>query len=391
MTLKHLTFSLMAIIIAGLACNVPSPDAAPTDQPTLAPTADVTSSTAETIDQPTTQPAEVEAIDETLRVALISEDFDALESLMGDAFLLQFTGGERGLITVNDAIELLRTDLLSGPNPIAFNAEIDPEVAFGTEINIPEIDLAPPLFSTEWGAENEDHAIVLIGRDASGSEYFAGLIYARQGFAGVRPTQVTSVTPTAAETPNENSPDPAPRGSIRYESDFLQGWPSFNDEHVTSQHNASGYLLSVVSTWGGWAFTSQIDVATYYAEIAVVPQECPESQGSYGLIFNHRDSDEFLVFVIECNGTFTLWERTATTRSQMLATDELPDGIEAQSGEHRLGVLTEGGNLALYIDDFRVATVNRAVSGGDFGPYVETSGSAAMSALFTNLSIYDTD
>jgi hypothetical protein len=389
---QRIAVCLAALAAAGIACNMPSSAVTPTTESVPVTITETTAVTVEISVTPATQPPDSEDLTERLQSALIGKDFETLKSLMGDAFLIQFAGGERGLIAINDAVALLRTDLLSGPDPISFDAAIDPTLAFEGTLNIPELDLVESLFSKGWGAQNVDHAIVLVGETPSGSEYFAGLIYARQGFASMLPT-LTAAPPTSASatgTSDAASPNPAPRGAIQYESDFRQGWPIFNDEHVTSQHSIDGYLLNVANAWGGWAFTSHIDIATYYAEIAVTPQSCPESQGSYGLIFNHTDSDEFLVFVVECNGTYTLWERTPTARSQTLLSGDLPASLDAKSGEHKLGVLTEGNNLALYVDDIRLGTVSYTVSGGDFGPYVETTGSSVMSALFTNLSIFST-
>src|SRR5436309_3489868 len=65
--------------------------------------------------------------------------------------------------------------------------------------------------------------------------------------------------------------------------------------------------------------------------------------------------------------------------------------IDPTTGEHKVGVLAQGTNLTLYVDDYRVNAVGVSdMPSGDVGPYAETTGPETISVLFTHLIVYQT-
>src|SRR5687768_4082466 len=101
------SFALLIILIAGLACSLPS---RPPETPTLP-----AEFTPEVPAQPTNMPsntpapptADVAAFEVQLIQALTDLDFSAVEAAMGDAFAMQYSGSDGGLIATSDAINLL--------------------------------------------------------------------------------------------------------------------------------------------------------------------------------------------------------------------------------------------------------------------------------------------
>jgi hypothetical protein len=387
----HVRVGLLTLLMALAACNLPSQTATPTPLiPTIpALTSEPTSEAATTEPSRPAPTADAAAFEQTLREALIAEDFATIETLMGEAFLMQYSGGEGGLIAISDSISLLRDSLLSGPDPIAFDETVAPGSLIDGQAT-PGLILNHSLFSRGWGASGTDHAGVLIALDELGNPYFGGLIYARGGFAEAQSTSEPTGEAQPTAEAGAPTPQPARRGDSIYESDFRIGWALFDEDRVTSQRSEDGYQLNVLGNWAGWSYSTQIDESEFYAEITAEPLECPDRQGSYGLMFHYVDTTHFRLFIVWCDGQFSLVERTESNRAAVLHEAELPEGIDPAAGEHRLGVLAQGNTLAMYMDDIRVGAVTvGSMPEGDMGPYAETIGAQSISVLFSRLAVFE--
>jgi hypothetical protein len=245
------------------------------------------------------------------------------------------------------------------------------------------------LFSTGWGAENSDQAIVYISASGSGALYFSGLLYARGGFPNATASagdQGTVPTPTTAAAPTPNA---APHGPTLYQTDFRAGWAIFDAENVRSGHIEDGYRFEVSGSFAGWAYSTRVNQSEFYAEITVRAEECPQGQGAYGLVFQYEDDTHFRFLVVWCSGLYSLFQRTEGNRATRLEEASLPTGIDPTTGEHRIGVLALNNVLTLYVDDIRLAAIGVSeMPAGDVGPYAETTGSQAISVVFGGLSVY---
>jgi len=397
MNIRPLIHILICFVLAALACNIPPTDNNALQSATVPPSFEETepaSTVSTAASDVTSQVAEFLA---RLQAALVNKDFSQIRSLMGDAFLVRYIGGASGMITVDDAITLMQQNLLAGQHPLTFDETIAPDQLIGNSLLVEDPPVLKATLSRGWGETGADQAIVLICSKSDGSPFFSGLIYARGGFAGVATstssptlTNPISATPSGTVTLSLPTPDPAPHGAAVYETDFKTGWTLFNETNVKSQHTPGGYQVDVQGTWAGWSFTTKVSKADFYAEITTRPIQCPENQGNYGLMFHYQDDNHFRLFLIWCNGRYTLTERTEGVRARLLTEGRLPDQIGPRTGDHRIGVLSQGNNVTLYIEDIQLTTVGVGeIVTGDVGPYVETTGNPATSVLFTHLIVYD--
>jgi hypothetical protein len=393
--MKRPLLGLLITIMGLLACNAGGSSASqtPATRPTDAPAVSIPPTAVLTTEAlpPTPDSA---AFESGLRSALASKDFAQLEQSMGDAFLMQYTGGANGLITVNDAVTLLRDSLLAGSASVTFDDSVDASAIEGADLTSVGFDVTDATFSRGWGEAGLDHALVLIGLNEASEPYFAGLIYSRGGFAGIATATLPADSTEAAPSPTAAAaPDPAPRGPSVYVSDFKQGWWEHEANNVKTEHTAEGYGITVGNgPNGGWSFTTQVERADFYAEVTTEPLECPSANGAYGLLFHYQDDTHFHFFIIWCNGKYSLMERTAATTAAVLIEGDLPASIDPASGEHRIGILAQDSTLAMYVDDIRLGAIGvPTMPAGDIGPYVQTLGRETVSILFTRITIYETE
>ncbi|HSL31341.1 MAG TPA: SH3 domain-containing protein [Anaerolineales bacterium] len=118
--------------------------------------------------------------------ALNARDFKLLKSLMGESFMIGYWQSEGTSNTPDQAIEQLRLNLLSGSAPVAADPEKDLVALLGADpvtIVGPDVVEASPLFTTGWGPEGSDEAILFVAKRPDGNWYWYGLLFARDGFA----------------------------------------------------------------------------------------------------------------------------------------------------------------------------------------------------------------
>jgi len=137
-----------------------------------------------------------EAIAGVLPFQLIYSDYQALEDLMGDSFIIGYWGSEDQTMSPSEAIEQFRSNLLPDPTTFRFTrnldyfpelGEFDPTKAFGYQVKV--VDL---VYSEGWGADGQGAAILTIGLTPDG-QYWPGMIYAPAGFED-RPPQDGVIT-----------------------------------------------------------------------------------------------------------------------------------------------------------------------------------------------------
>ena len=393
--LKRLSLYLLTFVLGTAACNAPAAGvtASPTANSPIDPTQTIVP-TALSVTEAFSPTANIATFESALREALVKKDFAQLEQCMGDAFLVNYVGGASGMITISDAITLLRDNLLAGTASIRFDDNLNTDTLDGVDLSSLGFEVDKSLFSSGWGEDSNDHAVVLIGMNSNSGPYFAGLIYGRGGFAGVATATTPAATTGVSDTPAPAvaAPDPAPRGASVFESDFRQGWWEHEENDVKTTHANSGYEISVGNgPNGGWSFTTQTQRAEFYAEVSAEALECPSTNGAYGLIFHYQDDSHFRFFILWCNGKYSLMERTATTTAAVLIEGVLPASIDPATGVHRIGVLALNTTLALYVDDLRIGAIGvPTMPSGDVGPYVQTLSRETIAVRFTRLTVFQT-
>lgn len=211
------------------------------------------------------------------------------------------------------------------------------------------------------------------------------------------PAETDEVEPT--ETTGTTGPPPAggerPQvGDEVYSTDFRTRWVEVTsadagEVKARATPTDAGMLFEVEPSWAMWVYSQQDDIGSFYAEITVQPQTCPStSTSSYGLMFHFRDNDNFRAFALTCSGGYRLYDYSSGGDG-VIASGELPAGVDATTGQHTLAVLAQGNALALYMDGSLLETVQVAdLPAGDLGPFVDTE-SEGVSVLFEGLEVYE--
>lgn len=118
--------------------------------------------------------------------ALNARDYAQLRSLMGDPFMIAYWLSEGTSNLPDQAIEQFQLNLLNSSAPIVADESRDLTELLGMNpvtIAGPEVVEVSPLLTSGWGQEGKDEAILFIAKDAGGSWYWYGLLFARDGFA----------------------------------------------------------------------------------------------------------------------------------------------------------------------------------------------------------------
>ncbi len=153
--------------------------------------------------------------------ALNARDYAKLKTLMEPSFTVAYWGSEGSTLSQDQAIEQLQRSLLSASSPIAADANkdfvallrSDPITAGAVEASFdcanksaeycvtiagPNPVKASPLFTSGWGAQGKDEAILFLAQRSNGEIYWHGLFYAKDGFVKVEPTGIAQPVDTRA-------------------------------------------------------------------------------------------------------------------------------------------------------------------------------------------------
>jgi len=204
------------------------------------------------------------------------------------------------------------------------------------------------------------------------------------------PTATHEPTEQLSPSPTPATPEPATHGDVIYESNLQVGWPDIHTDKGNGGHVPGGYLISIPGgdTWAFWVFTTRVNEVDFYAEVEATPNDCPASEGAYGMLFQHRDESNLRSLSITCDGRYVLLERNDGAEV-VLAENLLPQEIDPSTGSHTVGVKALDNTITAYADDYPLISMSiPGMEGGDFGPYVQTGG-GATSVLFTHLVIYE--
>ena len=177
---------------------------------------------AEGMMDPYQEPDAVTALAEALAVG----DYDALEGLMGETFIIGYWLSEGVILTPAEAIDQLRLSLLPDPGAVNFIRDreqfpdlggIDPTAAFGPDVRI--VDL---VYSQGWGGDGLGDVILTIAESDDGRQYWHGMVYGPAGFSAfpLQPPPEQTLSFEAATYQNEDN---------NFEFDYPAAW-SFEEE-----------------------------------------------------------------------------------------------------------------------------------------------------------------
>lgn len=137
--------------------------------------------------------------------------------------------------------------------------------------------------------------------------------------------------------------------------------------------------------------TYETPAANFILE-ADVSSEDPPLDGHYGFVFRMVDSDNFYEFAISPRGTYTLQKMEDGEWVDITDWTE-SDAIDTTEGAvNRLGVLADGPNIVLLINDEVVNQVtDDSFADGSFGMMAGVFDEAGLEATFDNVALWDLD
>ncbi len=132
----------------------------------------------------TLQGAGLDEAVEHLKTALEGKDYNGLAALMMDPFSLAFYGSEGLMLSSDQAVGQLRSTLL-GPGQVFVDLSVDARRLLPDSF-IMAAGVTHMVFSTGWGPDRSDDALLLFSTDAAGRARWSGMIYI---FGALRPYQ----------------------------------------------------------------------------------------------------------------------------------------------------------------------------------------------------------
>ena len=214
--------------------------------------------------------------------ALNTRNYDVLKTLMGDPFTIGYWLSEGTSNTPEQAIELLKMNLLNLSSPIVADPNKDMVALLGTDpvtIVGPDVIEASALFTSGWGSEGKDEVILFIAKQPDGRLYWHGLLFAKDGFEQFAPTQPADptgdpnstppvpVTPTSQPTPvSEVIPTISIVAVVQDNKVTIQthDYPANTDFDVRMGEigtlGINGVLIGTINSGKGGSFTSTFDI-----------------------------------------------------------------------------------------------------------------------------------
>ena len=118
--------------------------------------------------------------------ALNARDYESLELMMDESFMIGYWRSEGTFNTSDQAVEQLQLNLLNSSSTIiADYNKILNELLGADPVAIvgPDIIEASPLFISGLGAQERDEAVLFVAKLPNGDLYWHGLLFAKDGFA----------------------------------------------------------------------------------------------------------------------------------------------------------------------------------------------------------------
>jgi uncharacterized protein YgiM (DUF1202 family) len=141
-------------------------------------------------------PRDTSQFKQILLEALNARDYARLKELMGESFMIGYWQSEGTSNAPEAAIEQLQLNLLRSSTPITADPDKDLVALLGADpvtIVGPDVIEASPLFTSGWGPEGRDEAILFTAKQPNGDLYWHGLLFAKDGFATSGPIVVEPI------------------------------------------------------------------------------------------------------------------------------------------------------------------------------------------------------
>jgi hypothetical protein len=119
---------------------------------------------------------------EQVKDALEVKDYDALATSMADPWQLAFFRSESLSLSRDQTLEQLETSYL-GPGQVVVDLSVDARELLDEQASLPA-GVTHMVFSTGWGVDRSDDALLLFSTDDAGQARWSGMIYI---FEALRP------------------------------------------------------------------------------------------------------------------------------------------------------------------------------------------------------------
>jgi hypothetical protein len=133
--------------------------------------------------------------------------------------------------------------------------------------------------------------------------------------------------------------------------------------------------------------TGDIDVADFLLEVDAAQTDGPD--GQYGLFFRQQDDQNFYLYTVSPAQSYALWRMVDGEWTELIPWTDA-DAIHPGSEVNRLGVLAQGSQLTLLVNDVPVTQFeDDTFASGKVALSVGTFDEGGVAVEFDNLSIWE--
>ncbi|RIK43370.1 MAG: hypothetical protein DCC55_05795, partial [Chloroflexi bacterium] len=169
-------------------------------------------------------------------------------------------------------------------------------------------------------------------------------------------------------------------------------WPTTSDEYVAYSYVRRTYRITVKTpNWLGFAFNRDSEeqpLSSFLAEVDVAQVAGP-LDAEYGLIFHHKDSDNFFLYAVSGAGTYSLWKKVDGNWTALINWTDTEALDISEEATNSLALLVEGEQITLLVNDIVVAQyTEEAPFTGAVGLMAGTFDEPGVEIAFDNFNLW---
>lgn len=210
-------------------------------------------------------PQDVSQFKQVLVDGLNARNYDLLKILMDQSLTIGYWLSEGTTISPDAAIEQFSLNLLNSTSPIVADPSKNLIELLGTDwekIVDPEIKEVNPLFTSGWGSQGKDEAILFVAKLPDGSLYWYGMLFARDGFKqGAPTTGVNQPAPGRQPIPTISILEVVKDGSVTIRTNNYPANIDFKVRmNVMGTQGVNGFVVDTINSRKGGSFTATFDI-----------------------------------------------------------------------------------------------------------------------------------
>jgi hypothetical protein len=183
-----------------------------------------------------------------------------------------------------------------------------------------------------------------------------------------------------------------PAGTLLFKDDFSNtnsGWSKQITQEVQRDYGDGEYFIKLNKfNWMYWVWnhmTGTFDNFILNADARLINSE---DSNFYGLIFRHKDDNNFYCFLVKGDWSCFAGKKVNGVLTPLLDWAEIPINKES-TGNNHLTVLCKGNQIKLYINGQYLVTIkDTSFSDGHVGIIAGAPQSTTVHAVFDNFSMY---